>query len=163
MDDVVFRLARQDLGAAAPKWASIRNYSDPAVDGTLPVAQQEDCASKIYAKYGYWTSVLGAIATWSAIAGFEEAGLGDCERLIVRIAIVVMIVIMAVVMMIVISPASVLGRPAPVVTSRKNGGDRNGNCGRTERARLPRWLSADFHEEHPGYGRAARKEARLIR
>lgn len=69
MDDAVFGLACQDLGAAAPKWASIRNYSDPAVNGTLSMTQQEDCASKIYVKYGYWTSVLGAIATWSVIAG----------------------------------------------------------------------------------------------
>jgi hypothetical protein len=69
----------------------------------------------------------------------------------VRIAIVAMIVIMAVVMTIVIAPAPVLGRPAAVVTSRKNGGNRNDNCGYAERARLPRWLSAIFHEEHLGY------------
>ncbi len=52
MDDAVLGLACQDLGAAASKWASNRNYSDPAVNGTLPMTQQEDCASKIYVKYG---------------------------------------------------------------------------------------------------------------
>jgi|SRR5579871_889942 len=69
MDDAVFGLVCQDLGASAPLWASIRNYSDPTVNGSLPMTEQESCASKIYTKYGYWTSVLGALATWSVVAG----------------------------------------------------------------------------------------------
>jgi hypothetical protein len=69
MDDAAFGLACEDLGATAPKWASIRNYSDPAINGALPMKDQENCAANIYAKYGYWTSVQGALATWSVIAG----------------------------------------------------------------------------------------------
>jgi len=45
------------------------DYSDPAGNGTLRMTRQEDCASKIYTKYGYWTGILGAIASWSVIAG----------------------------------------------------------------------------------------------
>jgi hypothetical protein len=62
-------------------------------------------------------------------------GLGDCEGLIVRGAIAVMIMVMPVVAMIVITAAPVLGRPAAVITSRKNGGDRKDNGGHAERAR----------------------------
>jgi nucleoside phosphorylase len=68
MDDAVLGLVCSTL-ASPPKWASIRNYSDPAINGALPMQQQETCASEIYMKYGYWTSVLGAIGTWSIIAG----------------------------------------------------------------------------------------------
>jgi len=68
MDDAVFGLAASQT-AKPPRWASIRNYSDPAINSQLPMKQQENCATEIYLHYGYWTSVLGAIATWSIIAG----------------------------------------------------------------------------------------------
>jgi hypothetical protein len=68
MDDAVLGLACSEV-AAAPKWASIRNYSDPTINGTLDMRAQETCASRIYLRYGYWTSVAGALATWSVIAG----------------------------------------------------------------------------------------------
>jgi hypothetical protein len=68
MDDAVFGLAASQT-AKAPRWASIRNYSDPAINSQLAMKKQEDCATQIYLHYGYWTSVLGAIATWSIIAG----------------------------------------------------------------------------------------------
>ena len=68
MDDAVFGLACTEV-ASPPKWASIRNYSDPAINGSLAEKAQEDCASHIYLRYGYWTSVCGALATWSVIAG----------------------------------------------------------------------------------------------
>jgi hypothetical protein len=68
MDDAVFGLAASQT-AKPPRWASIRNYSDPAINSQLPMKKQEDCATQIYMHYGYWTSVLGAIATWSIIAG----------------------------------------------------------------------------------------------
>lgn len=67
MDDAVLGLACSTL-ANPPKWASIRNYSDPVINGALAMTRQETCASDIYMKYGYWTSVLGAIGTWSIIA-----------------------------------------------------------------------------------------------
>ena len=68
MDDAVFGLAASQM-ANPPKWASVRNYSDPAINSRLAMTKQEDCASRIYLRYGYWTSVLGALATWSIIAG----------------------------------------------------------------------------------------------
>ena len=68
MDDAVLGLVTSTL-PRPPRWASIRNYSDPAISGGLPERAQENCASHIYMRYGYWTSVLGAIATWSIIAG----------------------------------------------------------------------------------------------
>jgi hypothetical protein len=68
MDDAVLGLVCSTM-AAPPRYASIRNYSDPAINGALSENQQETCASHIYLRYGYWTSVMGAIATWSVIAG----------------------------------------------------------------------------------------------
>jgi hypothetical protein len=68
MDDAVLGLVCSEM-PSPPKWASIRNYSDPAINHTLSATAQENCAGKIYTRYGYWTSVLGAIATWSIIAG----------------------------------------------------------------------------------------------
>ncbi|HUK14491.1 MAG TPA: hypothetical protein VLW17_14420 [Thermoanaerobaculaceae bacterium] len=68
MDDAVFGLACSEL-AAPPKWLSIRNYSDPVINAALKPRAQESCAAKIYLRYGYWTSVMGAIGTWSIIAG----------------------------------------------------------------------------------------------
>jgi hypothetical protein len=68
MDDAVLGLVCSEL-AHPPRWASIRNYSDPAINGSLAERAQENCASQIYMRYGYWTSVLGALGTWSVIAG----------------------------------------------------------------------------------------------
>ena len=68
MDDAVLALVCAGL-PAPPKWASIRNYSDPAINHGLAMRDQESCASKIYLRYGYWTSVQGALATWAIIAG----------------------------------------------------------------------------------------------
>jgi hypothetical protein len=67
MDDAVLGLVCSTF-AHPPKWASIRNYSDPVINGSLAETDQENCALRIYLRYGYWTSVLGAIATWSVIA-----------------------------------------------------------------------------------------------
>jgi hypothetical protein len=68
MDDAVFGLLCSEL-AHPPRWLSIRNYSDPVINASLKPRDQEACAAKIYLRYGYWTSVMGAIATWSIIAG----------------------------------------------------------------------------------------------
>ncbi len=68
MDDAVLGMVCSKL-AKPPLWASIRNYSDPTINGEMDMRAQEGCASRIYLKYGYWTSVMGAIATWSVVAG----------------------------------------------------------------------------------------------
>lgn len=68
MDDAVLGLACTDLGSAAPAWVAVRNASDPQIDGSLPLNRQAEVASRIYEKYGYWTTVNSAIATWAVIA-----------------------------------------------------------------------------------------------
>jgi hypothetical protein len=70
MDDAVLGLACESL-SAPPRWASVRNYSDPAINGALAMKQEENCAAGIYRRYGYWTSVMSAIATWSLVAGLD--------------------------------------------------------------------------------------------
>lgn len=69
MGDAVLGLVCQDLGGAAPGWLAIRNASDPQIDGTLPLDEQKKTAARIYERYGYWTTVGSAIATWAVIAG----------------------------------------------------------------------------------------------
>ena len=78
MGDAVLGLVAEELGAAAPKWAVVRNLSDPQINGDLPTKtktspreldMQAHWAVWYYQSYGYWTSVMGALATWGIIAG----------------------------------------------------------------------------------------------
>jgi len=80
MGDAVLGLVAEELGAAAPKWAVIRNLSDPQINGNLPTKgkgipreldMQAHWAVWFYESFGYWTSVMGALATWGVIAGLE--------------------------------------------------------------------------------------------
>ena len=43
--------------------------SDSQMDGAQSLADQTNTAAQIYEKYGYWTTVCSAIATWAVIAG----------------------------------------------------------------------------------------------
>lgn len=65
-DAVLGLVATTDL-AHPPPWAIIRNASDPQIDGSLTLRQQAATAARIYEKYGYWTTVNSAIATWASI------------------------------------------------------------------------------------------------
>ncbi len=68
MDDATLPLALGDL-SDPPLWCSIRNASDPQVSSDIgDLAAQERWANGIYKKYGYWTTVGSAIATWAVIA-----------------------------------------------------------------------------------------------
>ena len=69
MGDAVLGLVIEGLGAAAPRWIAVRNASDPQINGSLPLAEQKKNASQIYEKFGYWTTVCSAIATWAVISG----------------------------------------------------------------------------------------------
>ena len=69
MGDAVLGLALQEIGSTAPKWTAIRNASDPQIDGTQTLEQQKTNAAQIYEKYGYWTTICSAIATWAVVAG----------------------------------------------------------------------------------------------
>jgi len=73
MGDAVLGLVCADL-QNPPKWAIIRNVSDPQINGTLAVRSRAldmrvHWAVWYYENYGYWTSVTGALTTWSVIAG----------------------------------------------------------------------------------------------
>jgi hypothetical protein len=68
MDDACLGLASSEL-KAPPRWACVRNMSDPAINGKLAYSQQENCAEYYYTKFGYWTTVMSALATWAIIAG----------------------------------------------------------------------------------------------
>jgi len=57
-----------------PRWAVVRNMSDPLINGDLPtrayhINEQTMWAVGYYTGYGYYTSVTGALATWAIIAG----------------------------------------------------------------------------------------------
>lgn len=79
MGDAVLGLLCDELGTAAPKWAVIRNLSDPVINGNLRedapssniprVRLQTMWAVWYYQTYGYWTSANSAITTWAIIAG----------------------------------------------------------------------------------------------
>jgi nucleoside phosphorylase len=78
MGDAVLGLVAEELGDAAPDWAIVRNLSDPMINGDLPTKphkpdMQAHWAVWYYEAYGYWTSVMGALATWGIIAGLEDS------------------------------------------------------------------------------------------
>ncbi len=67
MDDAVLGLTCSEL-ASPPHWVSVRNLSDPAINGDLTPDAQTTCAAGIYADYGYWTSVMSGLAVWGIVA-----------------------------------------------------------------------------------------------
>ncbi|XWN32730.1 MAG: hypothetical protein ROR55_06450 [Devosia sp.] len=77
MGDAVLGLACEELrenGVEPPKWLVARNISDPQINAGLPTTprklnMQIHWAVWYYEKYGYWTSVNGALACWAVIAG----------------------------------------------------------------------------------------------
>jgi nucleoside phosphorylase len=75
MGDAVLGLLCEELDDP-PRWAVIRNMSDPQINGELPTSpfrlnQQTVWAVAYYEAYGYFTSVAGALATWAVIAGLD--------------------------------------------------------------------------------------------
>jgi nucleoside phosphorylase len=68
MDDATLPLALAQL-PSPPLWCSIRNASDPQVSSDIgDLDAQKNWANQIYKRYGYWTTVGSAIATWAVIA-----------------------------------------------------------------------------------------------
>jgi len=65
-DAVLGLVATTDL-TDPPPWLIVRNASDPQIDGNLTLKQQKATAARIYEKYGYWTTINSAIATWASI------------------------------------------------------------------------------------------------
>ena len=74
MGDAALGLAVSEL-ASKPNWAVVRNLSDPQINADLPEGPMRELnlqaawAVFYYRKYGYWTSVNSALATWAIIAG----------------------------------------------------------------------------------------------
>jgi nucleoside phosphorylase len=67
MDDATLPLALATI-STAPRWCSVRNASDPEVSSSIgDLEAQKAWAAKIYAEYGYWTTVASAIACWTVI------------------------------------------------------------------------------------------------
>lgn len=71
MDDAVLGLVCSEM-KSPPKWACVRNLSDPTINGHLDYKLQESCAVYYYQKFGYWTTVMSALTTWGIIAGFGD-------------------------------------------------------------------------------------------
>ena len=67
MDEAALALAATDLDDP-PVWVSVRNASDPQMDGSS-LDEETRKAAAIYEQYGYWTTVGSAIACWALIAG----------------------------------------------------------------------------------------------
>ncbi|HUA34144.1 MAG TPA: hypothetical protein VMA09_11105 [Candidatus Binataceae bacterium] len=68
-DAVLGLVCANDLKGRAPNWLAIRNASDPQISADLAPAEQRKQAAQIYEKFGYWTTIGSAIATWAVIAG----------------------------------------------------------------------------------------------
>lgn len=76
MGDAVLGLLCSEM-KDPPHWLVVRNLSDPQINGGLPTEprnlnMQTHWAVWYYEQYGYWTSVCGALATWSIIAGLPQ-------------------------------------------------------------------------------------------
>jgi nucleoside phosphorylase len=68
MGDAVLGMVIQQLGSAAPKWAAVRNASDPQIDSKgLTKKEAGTKAAQIYERFGYWTTIPSAIACWALI------------------------------------------------------------------------------------------------
>jgi len=66
MGDAVLGLAIQEMGSQIP-WVAIRNASDPQMP-----TKDSNTSSDIYDEYGYWTSVVSALASWACVVDFQE-------------------------------------------------------------------------------------------
>jgi hypothetical protein len=74
MGDAVLGLVCMEDLTHPPKWLVVRNLSDPQINGDMPdvsgpLDMRIHWAVWYYDSYGYWTSVMSALATWSVIAG----------------------------------------------------------------------------------------------
>ncbi len=66
--DAALGFVIQKLGSSAPKWAAVRNASDPQIhDKGMTAEQGYELATSYYGKYGYWTTVPSAITCWALI------------------------------------------------------------------------------------------------
>ncbi len=60
----VLGLAVKEMGNPT-QWLAIRNASDPQMP-TPPAGQSSD----VYEQYGYWTTLVSALAAWACVVDF---------------------------------------------------------------------------------------------
>jgi hypothetical protein len=65
MGDAVLGLAIDEMGKPA-KWLAIRNASDPQMS-----TKNSGDGYDIYKQYGYWTSIISALACWACVLDFD--------------------------------------------------------------------------------------------
>lgn len=75
MGDAVLGLVCEEE-TTPPKWAAVRNMSDPVINADLPstprrINMQDHWAVWYYQAYGYYTSITGALAAWAIVAGLK--------------------------------------------------------------------------------------------
>lgn len=68
MGDAVLGLVASQMGAQAPRWAAVRNVSDPQIKAEGTLRDQAALAAQIYKGFGRWSSVCSAIVCWALIA-----------------------------------------------------------------------------------------------
>ena len=84
MGDATLGLALSQI-AKPPRWAAIRNASDPQIDGSLPPAQQSQTAGSIYQHFGAFTTAASVLGAWSVVCHAYPpparggAGRGGCR------------------------------------------------------------------------------------
>jgi nucleoside phosphorylase len=76
MGDAALGLACTEIDKP-PKWAVIRNMSDPVINGDLPAKEyrlneQTTWAVAYYTAYGRYTSIMSSLAAWAVIAGLND-------------------------------------------------------------------------------------------
>lgn len=70
MGDAVLGMVCKQLGSKAPKYAAVRNVSDPQIDSKdFTIHEQAAIAANIYKVYGRWSTVCSAIVCWAVVAG----------------------------------------------------------------------------------------------
>jgi hypothetical protein len=68
MGDAVLGMVVGQMSSGAPKWAAVRNASDPQIDAHgLTPAQERNKAGQIYERFGYWTTIPSAITCWALV------------------------------------------------------------------------------------------------
>jgi hypothetical protein len=73
MDDAVLGLLSENMekeGKSAAKLLSIRNITSPQASGDS-LKDKAQRLAKIYTRYGFWTTIQSAIATWAVIVGMN--------------------------------------------------------------------------------------------
>jgi hypothetical protein len=68
MGDATLGMIIKEIGGGAPRWAAVRNASDPQIDAKgLTLKEAGIKAAQIYERFGYWTTISSAIACWGLI------------------------------------------------------------------------------------------------